>query len=154
MAETKVTSKKNHATYQQMISGAISSLKERNGSSRPAIKKYILANYGLTGGTHFDAQISAAIRRGVEKGIFAIPKGISGTIKLVKPEKKTSTASAKKTTNVKKVTDEKSLKKVAPVKKSAPVKKAMKRVAAENVEPVKKARKAPTVRVNKPNVAA
>lgn len=59
-----------------MIKDAILALKERKGSSRPAIKKYILANYKqLNAGSHFDQQISAAIKRGVTKGTFNLPKG-------------------------------------------------------------------------------
>lgn len=54
---------------------AILSLKERKGSSRPAIKKYILANYKVTSGAHFDTQIAAAIKRGAAKNVFALPRG-------------------------------------------------------------------------------
>lgn len=54
---------------------AIHALKERKGSSRLAIKRYIIANNNVTPGSHFDAQISAAIKRGVAKDIFALPKG-------------------------------------------------------------------------------
>jgi histone H1/5 len=43
---------------------AIVALKDRKGSSRPAIKKYILANYKITPGSHFDTQIAAGIKRG------------------------------------------------------------------------------------------
>jgi histone H1/5 len=50
-------------------------LKERKGSSRPALKKYILANYKVVAGSHFDSQIAAAIKRGHGKEIFALPKG-------------------------------------------------------------------------------
>lgn len=59
-----------------MVKDSIIALKDRKGSSRPAIKKYILANYnGLTAGAHFDIQVNNAIRKGVEKGIFSQPKG-------------------------------------------------------------------------------
>lgn len=54
---------------------AILALKERKGSSRQAIKKYILANNKVTQGAHFDSQINAAIKRGHGKGIFQLPKG-------------------------------------------------------------------------------
>jgi histone H1/5 len=50
-------------------------LKERKGSSRPAVKKYILANNKVTAGSHFDSQISGAIKRGVAKNVFTLPKG-------------------------------------------------------------------------------
>ncbi|KAI9498513.1 linker histone H1 and H5 family-domain-containing protein [Zychaea mexicana] len=72
---TTPAKKADHPTYEAMIKAAILALKERKGSSRPAIKKYILANYKLTPGSHFDTQINAAIKRGVTKGAFVLPKG-------------------------------------------------------------------------------
>lgn len=46
--------------------------------SRPAIKKYILANNKSTAATAavFDSQFNKALRTGVEKGDFTQPKGI------------------------------------------------------------------------------
>ncbi|KAI7889276.1 linker histone H1 and H5 family-domain-containing protein [Mucor mucedo] len=72
---TTPAKKAEHPTYEAMIKAAILSLKERKGSSRPAIKKFILANYKVTAGAHFDTQISAAIKRGSAKNLFALPKG-------------------------------------------------------------------------------
>ncbi|KAI8971786.1 linker histone H1 and H5 family-domain-containing protein [Mycotypha africana] len=65
----------DHPSYENMITAAILNLKERKGSSRPAIKKYILANYKMNPGNQFDYQISNAIRRGVAKNVFSLPKG-------------------------------------------------------------------------------
>ncbi|KAL0096806.1 linker histone H1 and H5 family-domain-containing protein [Phycomyces blakesleeanus] len=59
-----------------MIKAAIINLKERTGSSRQAIKKYITSNYLISPSSHFDSQISAAIKRGAEKKLFALPKGV------------------------------------------------------------------------------
>ena len=83
-----------------MISDAIINLKERNGSryerdpklgrgpralfvytqltslSRVALKKYVKANNNLSvSDNQFDALFNKAIRSGVEKGVFAQPKG-------------------------------------------------------------------------------
>lgn len=58
-----------------ILAAAILALKERKGSSRPALKKYILANFKVSPGSHFDTQVSAAIKRGHAKGIFELPKG-------------------------------------------------------------------------------
>jgi len=58
-----------------IVVDAIIALKERKGSSRPAIKKYILANYKVSAGSHFDSQIAAAIKRGQAKNLFNLPKG-------------------------------------------------------------------------------
>lgn len=77
-----------HPKYEDMVKAAILTLKDRKGSSRQAIKKFIAANYRDLG-TSQDLQINNAIKRGVEKGIFAHPKGHSGSVKLVKPEKST-----------------------------------------------------------------
>jgi len=44
-AKVAVSKKSEHPTYREMISAAIVNLKERNGSSRQAIKKYIHANF-------------------------------------------------------------------------------------------------------------
>ncbi|KAI9032790.1 linker histone H1 and H5 family-domain-containing protein [Phycomyces nitens] len=73
--KTAATKKAEHPTYEDMIKDAVLSLKERKGSSRPAIKKYILANFAVSAGPHFDSQISAAIKRGSVKDLFALPKG-------------------------------------------------------------------------------
>lgn len=61
--------------FTNVFADAIIALKERKGSSRPAIKKYILANYKVTAGSHFDSQIAAAIKRGQAKNLFNLPKG-------------------------------------------------------------------------------
>jgi histone H1/5 len=47
-----------------LFQAAIVALKDRTGSSRQAIKKYLLANYKLTPGNHFDAQVNNAIKKG------------------------------------------------------------------------------------------
>ena len=55
-----------HPKYSEMIAAAIVALKERNGSSRQAIVKYIAANYkvGDSAGTH----VKLALKRGVAGG--------------------------------------------------------------------------------------
>ena len=70
-----------------MTREAILSLKERTGSSRQAIKKYITANYNIDE-TRFNGQFNLAISRGVEAGDWTQPKGSSGPLKLAKKEKK------------------------------------------------------------------
>ncbi|KAL0091543.1 hypothetical protein J3Q64DRAFT_1320462 [Phycomyces blakesleeanus] len=114
------TKKAEHPTYEDMIKDAVLSLKERKGSSRPAIKKYILANFAVSSGPHFDSQISAAIKRGSAKDLFALPKGLSGTVKLKKVEKKVEKKTEKKTAKkVEKKTAKKTEKKAAAPKKTA-----------------------------------
>ncbi|KAL9137825.1 MAG: hypothetical protein Q9175_000959 [Cornicularia normoerica] len=77
-----------HASYKDMIKEAILALKERNGSSRPSLKKYLKANHKNLASSDaiFDTQFNKAIKSGVQKGDFAQPKGPSGTVKLAKKE--------------------------------------------------------------------
>ncbi|OAA65270.1 histone h1 [Niveomyces insectorum RCEF 264] len=77
--------KASHASYQDMITHAIVSLKDRNGSSRPSLKKFVKANNNLSiSDAMFDSLFNKALRSGVEKGIFEQPKGASGGTKLAK----------------------------------------------------------------------
>ncbi|KAJ9637640.1 uncharacterized protein PV06_09406 [Exophiala oligosperma] len=79
-----------HASYKDMIKDAIINLKERNGSSRQAIKKYVKANNNvtITSESQFDSLFNKALKSGVEKGDFQQPKGPSGPVKLAKKEAK------------------------------------------------------------------
>ncbi|CAG8533931.1 5036_t:CDS:2 [Paraglomus occultum] len=88
---TKTKSRKSatppsHPKYEDMIRDAIVALKERKGSSRQAIKKYILTTFKLPDNTKTTSQLKLAIHKGVDKGVFAFPNGPNGTIKLVKKE--------------------------------------------------------------------
>ncbi|EON68960.1 hypothetical protein W97_08218 [Coniosporium apollinis CBS 100218] len=73
-----------------MIKEAILNLKERNGSSRQAIKKYIQANnnLGATTDAQFSNHISKALQVGEDAGVFSRPKGPSGPVKLAKKDAK------------------------------------------------------------------
>lgn len=63
----KVTKKKySHPTYEIMITTAINALKQRGGSSRQAIKKYLEANYKLS--PNWETIFKTQIKRLVEKG--------------------------------------------------------------------------------------
>ncbi|KAF2007738.1 hypothetical protein P154DRAFT_516552 [Amniculicola lignicola CBS 123094] len=77
-----------HASYQDMIKDAIVNLKERNGSSRQAIQKYIKANNKLGDVTDvmFKSHVNRAIQSGEKSGVFTRPKGTSGPVKLQKKE--------------------------------------------------------------------
>lgn len=81
----RVSSKKtaSHPPYKDMISKAVVTLKDRNGSSRQGIKKWILSNHTNLS-EKFDSMLNQAIRRGVENGDFIQPKGPSGPLKLNK----------------------------------------------------------------------
>lgn len=78
MANEKTAPKKvaSHPKYSEMISQAIVSLKERTGSSRAAILKYILDNFNVGGNpTAVNAHIKLALKRGVANGTLKQVKG-------------------------------------------------------------------------------
>merc|ERR1712147_507455 len=101
----------------------ITSMKERKGSSRQAIEKYICANYKV--GPKFAGPLKQALRKGVENNTFVQTKGVgaSGSFKVAKPEP---------------------AKKAAPVKKPAAKKAPAKKTAAKKT--VKKATKKPAAK--------
>ncbi|KAJ5053634.1 hypothetical protein NUH16_010707 [Penicillium rubens] len=155
---TKVTSASKkaapapHTSYRDMIKDAIISLKERNGSSRQAIKKYVQSNnkINVTSQSVFDSQFNKAIKAGVEKNEFTQPKGPSGPLKLAKkeaPGKVTSKPAAKPATKapakpaVKKAAT--GPKKPASVKAPASKKTAAKKTATKPKANTGKARKTP-----------
>ncbi|KAJ5548712.1 hypothetical protein N7504_004838 [Penicillium tannophilum] len=124
-----------HTSYRDMIKDAIVNLKERNGSSRQAIKKYVSANNKITFASQsaFDAQFNKAIKSGVEKGEFTQPKGPSGPLKLAKKEAKPAAKpavkpAAKATKATKAAPKKAAAPKAAATKKAAPKKTATAKV--------------------------
>merc|ERR1719499_613349 len=72
-----------------MIAAAITALKDRTGSSRQAILKYICANYKVDA-AKAAVQIRLALKRGVAKGALKMARASgkgAGSYKLVKVEK-------------------------------------------------------------------
>ena len=133
-----------HPKYSEMIAAAIGALKERSGSSRQAIVKYISANYkvGDGAGTH----LKAALRKGVASGALKQVKGAgaSGSFKLAdkakadKPAKKKATKKpAAKKAVAKKPVAKKTPKKKKPAAKKAAAKKPVAKKAVK--KPAKKA---------------
>lgn len=90
----------SHPPYLEMIQKAIAALKERGGSSRQALLKYILANYKVgDNNTAVNARIKTALKTGVEKGTLKQSKGTGaagsfrlGEAKKADKPKKTKTA--------------------------------------------------------------
>jgi len=135
----------DHPSYKDMVAVAVTNLKERSGSSRQAIKKYIHANFShLTKGA--DSLINTAIKRGVAAGEFTQPKGASGPVKLGKQEGKEAKKTVKRKETEKKERKpagmEKKEKKPTAAKKTAralAVKKMVKGPAAKKAkEPTEK----------------
>ena len=122
-----------HPKYSEMIAAAIVALKERNGSSRQAIVKYIAANYkvGDSAGTH----VKLALKRGVAGGALKQTKGAgaSGSFKVAEKPKPAKKPAAKK-----------------PAAKKPAAKKAAKKTAAKKPAAKKPAKKAATPKKKKP----
>ena len=152
---TKAPAKKaDHPTFNVMIVAAIAALKERSGSSRQAIEKYIVANYkGVEKGSH---HFKKALKTGVEKGVLVQTKGVgaSGSFKIKKQEKPAKPAAVKKPAAKKTAAKKPAAKKVAAkkpaakkvvkktaTKKAASPKKVVKKVAAKKPAAKKTAKK-------------
>merc|ERR1712147_164670 len=123
-ATKKPRAKAEHPTFAVMIAAAITSMKERKGSSRQAIEKYICANYKV--GPKFAGPLKQALRKGVENNTFVQTKGVgaSGSFKVAKPEPVKKAAPVKKPAAKKTTTKKPAAKKsTGKVTKKAPAKK-------------------------------
>lgn len=126
----------SHPKYIDMVQAAISNLKERGGSSRQAILKYIAANYKVGNNQALvNSRLKVALKGGVKAGALKQSKGTgaSGSFRLgAKPEKKVvkkkavKKPKAKKPKAAAKKPKAKSPKKKKVVKKAAGEKKAVK----------------------------
>ncbi|ESO85337.1 hypothetical protein LOTGIDRAFT_207166 [Lottia gigantea] len=128
----------SHPKYSDMIRAAVTALKERGGSSRQAILKYILANYNVGKDSKtVNNHLKLALRAGVKNGKLKQSKGTgaSGSFRLgeSKAEKKPKTkkVAAKKPATTKKPK--------SPKKSPAKVKKAAKPKVTKKKSPKKKA---------------
>lgn len=132
--------------YSEMVAAAIGALKERSGSSRQAILKYILAFYGVGDEKRAGLHVKLALRKGVTSGSLVQLKGTgaSGSFKLAKveaaPKKPIANIARTKTAATKKPASEKSAAKKNSVKK-ATAKKDVKRKPTTKKESLKKATK-------------
>lgn len=154
-AKKKPAAKKpaDHPKYVEMIEAAIGSLKERKGSSRQAILKYVQANYKVGDGA--STHVKLALKRGVASSALKQIKGTgaSGSFKLAEKVKKAPAkkAAAKKPAakKAKKPAAKSKVKKAATPKKKAAKKtpkKAAKKPAAKKPAPKKPAAKKPAVK--------
>merc|ERR1711990_1141912 len=136
-----------HPKYSVMIAAAITSLKDRTGSSRQAILKYICANYKVDA-AKAAVQVRLALKRGVAKGALKMARASgkgAGSYKVVKAEKpkKAKKPAKKAAKKPKKAAKKPAAKKAAkkPAKKAAKkpaAKKAAKKPAAKKAAPKKK----------------
>merc|ERR1712079_656947 len=139
----KPAKKAEHGPSAVMVLAAVKALKDKKGSSLPAIKKYIAANYKVD-----VAKISPFIRKAIKK-LVADKKLIQtkASFKAAKEEKPKKAAAkktpkkAKKTAAKKAKTAKKAPAKKAKTAKKAPAKKTAKKPAAKK-SPKKAAKKA------------
>merc|ERR1711945_2051 len=122
------------------IAAAITALKDRTGSSRQAILKYITANYKVDAdrcGQHLRMALRAGLKNGSLKNAKESGKG-AGSFKLAKVEKpkKKKPAAKKPAAKPKAAKKKPAAKKAAPAKKAAAKKPAAKKPAAK--KPAKK----------------
>merc|ERR1712129_99651 len=133
-----------HPKYSVMIATAITTLKDRTGSSRQAILKSIVANNKVDA-AKAAVQVRLALKRGVVKGALKMARatgkgaGSYKLVKVVKPKKvkkvkKAKKPAAKKAKKPKKAAKKPAAKKVA----KKPAKKAAKKPAAKKAAPKKK----------------
>merc|ERR1712173_519441 len=124
-----------HPKYSVMIAAAITALKDRTGSSRQAILKYICANYKVDA-AKAAVQVRLALKRGVAKGALKMARASgkgAGSYKVVKAEKPKKVKKAKKPNAKKPKKPKKAAKKPAAKKaaKKPAAKKAAKKPAAK-----------------------
>ena len=148
MSEEKTSAKKKpaeHPPYADMIKAALLALKERNGSSRQAIEKYIKANYKVD---EVGSHLKMALKRGATSGKFVHTKGVgaSGSFKLAKEEMKEKKPMKKPAAKnkPKKPAAKKTAKK--PAAKKATKKPAAKKTAAKKPAAEKPAAKKPVAK--------
>uniref|UniRef100_A0A0N5BBS4 H15 domain-containing protein n=1 Tax=Strongyloides papillosus TaxID=174720 RepID=A0A0N5BBS4_STREA len=151
----KTVKKSSHPVYADMVKKAIVELKEKKGSSKPAILKYIMAHYNL-GDKNINSvnlHIKQALKKGITSGAlkqttgtgasgsFTVTKKAEKKPKVVKKVKKAdkpaSEKKAVKKTTTKKVKDAKKpteSKKAAGTKKTSDAKKSAKSPKAKSGE--------------------
>merc|ERR1711963_1041704 len=148
---TKPKKAASHPPYKNMVKAAIVALKEKKGSSRQAIIKYILANYKIDDAAKVNTRVKIALKNGLKAGTLKSAKGTGATGSFRVAEKETKKA-VKKTPKKKPAGDKKPKKKApakaktakSPAKKAKSPKKkaAAKKPAAAKPKPAKKAKPA------------
>ncbi|KAL8580543.1 hypothetical protein ACOMHN_057986 [Nucella lapillus] len=153
----KPTKPADHPKYNVMIAAAVTSLKERGGSSRQAILKYVMANYKVgTEVTKINARVKTALKAGVKVGTLKQAKGTgaSGSFRLGEKKVEAKKPAAKKVKKPKaaaKKPKKPAAKKAAKPKKAAAAKKP--KSPAKKAAKPKKAAKSPAKKAAKPKKA-
>lgn len=127
-----------HPKYSEMIQAAVTALKERGGSSRQAILKYICANYKVGDENKANSHLKLALKAGVKSGTLKQAKGTGASGSFRMGEKKAKKP-AKKAAKPKAAKPKKS-KSPKKAKKPAAKKPAAKKTAAKKATKPKKAK--------------
>lgn len=88
-----------HPKYSEMVQQALVALKERGGSSRQAVLKYIMANFKVAGDENMiNAHVKMALKAGVKNGALKQSKGTgaTGSFRIGEKAKKAPAAAVKK----------------------------------------------------------
>ena len=120
-----------HPKYNEMVASAVAGLKERGGSSRQAILKYILKNFTVgTDEKIVNTHLKIALRAGVKNDALKQSKGTgaSGSFRLGEVKKAAAPKKAKKPKAAK---PKKVVKPKSPKKAKTPAKKAVKQPTKE-----------------------
>lgn len=130
----------DHPKYSEMIVAAITTLKERSGSSRQAIVKYVQANYKVGEGSAVHTKL--ALKRAVASGALVQTKGTgaSGSFKVAKKAEPKKKPAAKKPA-AKKPAAKKPAAKKSPAKKKPAAKKTAPKKTPKKKTPKKAAKK-------------
>ena len=130
-----------HPKYEDMVKAAILALKDRNGSSVPAIAKYLGSNFKLPG--NFKKILSTQLKNLVKSGKLLKVKAsykLGEALKKAPKKPKKKAAPKKKKPKAKKAKKPKAKKAKKPKAKKAPKKKAAKKKAPKK-KAAKKAKK-------------
>ena len=140
---TKPKAPAAHPKYSVMIAAAITALKDRTGSSRQAILKYICANYKVDA-VKAATQVRMALKRGLASGALKNAKASGKGAGCFKLAEKPKVVKAKKPKAAKKPAAKKAAKK--PAAKKAVKKPAAKKPAAKKPAVKKPAAKKPATK--------
>ena len=145
-----------HPKYTEMIAAAVGSLKERGGSSRQAILKYIVAKYNVgKNETVVNTHLKMALRSGVKSGSLKQAKGTgaTGSFRLGEKAKAAPKKAVEKKPKAAVAKKAKSPKKAVKKATKSPKKAAAKKSVVKKTKSPAKAKK-PASKVTKPKAAA
>ncbi|GAB1606966.1 late histone H1-like [Argonauta hians] len=141
MTSNKAKAPPSHPKYSEMVVESIKSLKQRGGSSKAAIMKYIISNYKVGDNTALiNGNIKRALKLGVTNHVLNQPKGTgaSGSFQVRKADSKAAAKVKKPAKVAKKATKKPKTVKPKTAKSPAKSKVVKPKKAAAKKSPAKK----------------